>query len=219
VRNHNEKTRDMARSVLPSTRRAWAREARRAIHHRERARLRSALAVARRDEPDDIEVDLAFVDRGARRDFVLDRRSGDKVAPVINWAVRTIAKSVDLRQLDPRDQLDHFRRVLPDNLIGRHAVSHLEWVLVDRAEWQARWAQRRPSDRFDEELASAVDRVLAAGAHGELNRALKHSYDTYWEPGDPRRVLLHGAHDRDRFIAALPAESRVVVLDVGRRCL
>jgi len=188
------------------------------IHHRERARLRGALATARRDEPDDVEVDLAFVDRGARRDFVLDRQSGDKIAPLINWAVRTIAKSADLRQLTPRDQLDHFRRVLPDNLIGRHAVSHLEWVIVDRVEWQARRAQRRARGRIGDELAAAVDRILAAGAYGELNRALKRCYDACWEPDDPRRVLLHGAHDRDRFLAALPAEQRVVVLELARRC-
>lgn len=65
----------------------------------------------------------------------------------------------------------------------------------------------------------AVDRILAAGAHGELNWSLKRYYDACWEPGDPRRVLLHGSHDRDHFLTALPTEPHAVVLDLARRCL
>lgn len=43
MRNHHDKARDMARSVLPSTARKGARRARAQIHRRERARLRSEL--------------------------------------------------------------------------------------------------------------------------------------------------------------------------------
>ncbi len=40
MRNHDEKTRDMARSVLPSTRRRGARQDRALAHKAERSRLR-----------------------------------------------------------------------------------------------------------------------------------------------------------------------------------
>ncbi|MCC6225018.1 MAG: hypothetical protein IT195_01250 [Microthrixaceae bacterium] len=43
MRNHNEKARDMARSVLPSTARKGARDARAVIHGRERAHERRLL--------------------------------------------------------------------------------------------------------------------------------------------------------------------------------
>ena len=43
MRNHNEKARDMARSVLPSTRRRGARADKAAARARERARLRAEL--------------------------------------------------------------------------------------------------------------------------------------------------------------------------------
>jgi len=52
VRNHDEKIKDMSRSVLPSSWRVGARETRRAINQRHRARVRGALAAARGATPE-----------------------------------------------------------------------------------------------------------------------------------------------------------------------
>jgi hypothetical protein len=100
MRNHSQKHRDMARSVLPSTGCVGARQDRRAIHHRERTRLREALAEVRRaSDGDDVDADLAYVDRGAIASMVGDRRGGDKLAPLMHWAERTVAASPKLQAM------------------------------------------------------------------------------------------------------------------------
>lgn len=180
--------------------------------------LRDAFADARQVDPDDVENDLRCLDRSRREEFVWERRAADKVGPLIRWAERVIAQSPELRRLTPAERLDHFRRVLPDDLIGRHAVSHLEFVIVG-----PRYAWYRPHDREHRQsgscdVALAVDRILAAGAVGALNGALKRYFNRRYEHGDPRRVLLHGARHRNQFIAALDPDARHVVIESSRNC-
>jgi len=216
VRNHNEKTKDMIRSILPSKARKGAREDRAEIHRRERARVRASLnQVARLGDADDFDGDLKFEDRVAVRDMVWERRDADKVAPLMRWAERTIATDPTLEAATYDDRFAHFAAIVPDNTIGRHALQHLAWTIGTPPAWQFRRLVSRhttPDDRPDD-LRVAVEAILDAGAHGDLNRRIKaevpgliarHVYQggawTQVVTERPRR-LLAGRHDLDSFIA------------------
>src|SRR5438445_13894997 len=90
VRNHDEKIKDMSRSVLPSTWSEGARWERRQIHKRQRARARIALAgetaagqCATPDFNDAYRAEIAALVRA--------RRGMDKEAPLKRWARARIA--------------------------------------------------------------------------------------------------------------------------------
>ena len=160
MRNHNEKARDMARSVLPSTARKSARQARASIHGRERARLRAELHALRvAGDPDDFE------------EMVDDRRGADKVGPLLAWAERLVARDPVLGAATPEDREAHFRKVLPPGLIGNHAISHLRWVLDDRRRvWSSSRRDQASAPNPDVVL---VAEIIATGHHGDLNRRIR----------------------------------------------
>lgn len=202
MRNHYEKAKDMAESVLPSTGRVGAAKARRAIHHSERVRARAALSrylvdPGRGDEQADVHV----AGRHYRRDIselVWDRRAHDKVGPLCRWAVRRVATNPELADLDVAGQVEALHKVLPDNLIGRHALSHIERAI--ESDRITRDRGRRPASSSYREARVAFLReqlrfVLDFGRHGQFNRAIKTA-----QAGSesPVRVLL-GAHDLDAF--------------------
>lgn len=229
MRNHNDKPRDMARSVLPSTYRRRARADRAAVRSRERARLRAELhAVAGFADPDDYDGDLTWVARRDLAELVADRRSGDKVGPLTRWAARTVEADPTLAAAPLRERLDHFRPLLPPGIVGRHALFHLVWALDDEPYW---WptGRTRPGPTGPS-LHDKVAAIIAAGRHGELNRRIRHACagvviqritlpreylidDDHPAPGLllPRRTVEHrrriyprylaGAHDIDAFVA------------------
>ena len=169
MRNHNEKTREMARSVLPSTARKSARLMRASIHGRERAQLRATLhALQAVGDPDDFEGDLAWTARRDIEEMVDDRRGADKVGPLLRWAERLVERDPALAAASPQDREVHFLKILPPGLIGNHAVSHLRWVLDDRRRTWSRPRTGVPST--DVEL---VAEIIAAGRHGDLNRRIR----------------------------------------------
>jgi hypothetical protein len=178
MRNHNEKARDMARSVLPSTARKGARETRANIHSRERAHERQLLHDLRRCiEPDDFDGDLGVASRHRRdvADMVDDRRAADKVGPLIVWAERLVERNTVLSSATPEDREVYFRKILPPGLIGNHAISHLYWVLDDR---RGRWSRaRRRTENARNPDVTIVEAIIAAGRHGDLNRRLRAQLD------------------------------------------
>lgn len=224
MRNHNEKIKDMTESVLPSKRRRGARLDRRQIHAKERARIRAEIHAYRTAiDPEGVETDLRADARHEIARMVSDRRDADKVAPLIRWAVRRVELDPALRSATVADQIESFRRLLPDDLIGRHALSHIEAAL----EWEAR--QRRASEPDhhgrDEQHAqrrAVVMRVLESGQHAQLNALLwkqvvrerlqsERKVDPrrpatvgfhYFRPSTPWRPLL-GIHDVDDFVEAV----------------
>ncbi len=248
MRNHHQKQRDMARSVLPSTL-GSAAERRRRIHRRERAGVRAALREARRtgdgfddhldghlddhldghldDHLDDhlderLEVGVDLVTRRRIAELVADRRSCDKVGPLLRWAERTVECDPVLAQADLDQCLAHFRRTLPVDLIGRHALFHIEWVL--RGPW---WSavpvgdRRTRTEERDRRLRAALEVIVAAGAVGQLNRILKVSFPAVRrrERGVPtpdrnEQARFHGVHDVERFatFAARSFEASSAVL-------
>jgi hypothetical protein len=135
------KRREMARSILPSTRRDLRHE-RREIHKRERAAVRADL---RRALFADLEEWAEDPDAGGRRKselatFVFDRRTGDKLGPFLRWAAAAT------RGIAPGGRIAWLRRVLPKGVIGDHAVSHLRFdpVFLDANEaavYALKWAR------------------------------------------------------------------------------
>lgn len=229
MRNYNEKARDMARSVLPSSRRRGARADRTAAHGRERVRLRAELhALAGFDDPDDYEGELDWIARRDIAQMVEDRRYGDKIGPLIQWARRTVETDPHLREATPLERLDHFRRLLPPNLTGRHALFHVEWAVGYDPYWTPfHWTDRKA---VGPSMVDMVTTIVAAGRHGELNRRIRHASvtseletttlprdylidDDHPAPGIPlpRRTItrqvavyvhyLAGAHDIEAFAA------------------
>jgi len=188
VRNHDEKNKNMQRSVLPSSRRKAARRERRAIHRRARARQRDVLAQYRKDayvpEPDFGEGRR----KAATKWMVLDRRSADKIGPLTRWAVRTIDQDPVLRDAALGEQVAYFAAMLPTDVIGRHAVFHIEFAL--------RW-------RFHPESARRY-----WGPEPGPTRQERRAYATALVVVRPRRApepvrvparLLAGMHDIDAF--------------------
>lgn len=230
MRNHNQKSQDMAKSVLPSTRRKGARDDRVLIHKRERARVRAAAGKIRNraDHDDRDDADLYFRDKGAIRDMVSDRRSADKIAPLERWASRRVVMDPALRDQDWAGRMAVLRRAFPDNTIGRHALSHIEYAVGTPPHDQFRYFARigRGVDDRADGINAAVATILSAGAHGELNRRLKREVPTTFirlvrtprgkivEAKDRPLRLLLGQHDAAAFAAdAIDGLEEAVVID------
>lgn len=140
----DEKKKQMARSILPSTRSRWARFEQRRINKQNRQKVRQELHKALYDEDYREEGDFyAEPDWGW---YVRERQEGDKLNHFMKWA-EEITKDV------PRDdRLAKIKAILPDNLIGWHAVSHLEFrdhFMTDAELDNQRWYYR---DRKDPEI-------------------------------------------------------------------
>ena len=220
MRNHDEKIKNMSRSVLPSKGRKAARDNRRAIHKRQRVRELAAVTAYRRDaDPESGTPDVRGTHGPDITQMVWRRRAADKVGPLIRWAEATIAASPVLRSASREDQVAYFARMLPDTTIGRHAVQHIEQAL----EWQARreqWNARRHAAPGRSPLVAETERqvhaILEAGLHGTLNTELRKLADRQSmrprvDPV-PRRLLL-GSYDVEAFsveVARHPAVREVI---------
>lgn len=176
MRNHDQKAKDMAESILPCTRRTSARIDRRAIHGRHRAReldqLRH-LELGMADTEFDVGIERART--GEVRDFVWDRRAADKVGSLQRWARVRIQRDHALRRLPLEDQVSAFAQLMPDNLIGRHAAEHIRWALESDLR-RARCAKPRPASGTPSPVSvtsAAVRRILEAGRHRELNDGIR----------------------------------------------
>lgn len=214
MRNHDEKNKNMQRSVLPSSRRAAAREERRAIHRRARARQRDVLAQYRKDadvpEPDFREGRR----KAATKWMVVDRRSADKIGPLTRWAIRTIEQDPVLRDAALADQVAYFAARLPTDVIGRHAVVHIELALQWRFHPDSArryWGPAPAPTRHERRAQVVADArlVLESGRHRELNVALRRAYAVgapvdvrRWRDREPVPLpvrLLDGIQDIDAF--------------------
>jgi hypothetical protein len=208
VRNHDQKIKNMSRSVLPSTGRKSARDNRRLIHQQQRARELAAVTAYRRDtDPDSVTPDIHGTYGPDIKQMVWDRRAQDKVGPLIRWAEATIAADPVLRSAPRADQVAYFARLMPDTLIGRHAVQHIEWAL----EWHERRARYNASRSTAPgphvaEMQRQLRQILEAGLHATLNAGLRRLADTQEVRPRvtpmPRRLLL-GSHDIEAFTTAM----------------
>jgi hypothetical protein len=208
VRNHDQKIKDMSRSVLPSTGRKSARDNRKAIHKHQRARERAAVTAYRRDaDPESVTPDVRGRYGPDIMHMVRDRRAADKVGPLIRWAKATIAADPVLRSAPRPEQVAYFARLMPDNTIGRHAVQHIEFAL----EWQERRARFNAARSAGPgshvaEMQRRLRQILEDGGHAALNAELRRLADTQevrpCATPMPRRLLL-GSHDIEAFTAEM----------------
>jgi len=207
VQNYVEKRRDMARSVLPSTRRkgarediaAWKRKHRRAI----RQQIHDAMGYA---EFEDYEGSYLTVDTNRPVDggsgwgrvichLVGERQNGDKVAPLIRWTEVTKARLP--KDWDDERRFMWFKACLPDNLIGRHALSHIEHLfdLPNDRWWRRRYwnpetrEERKARYEAEKEAFAGLVRSVIEVRHAEFNEEFF---------GDP----CYGLHDVDRWARA-----------------
>jgi hypothetical protein len=208
VKNHDEKFKDMIESVLPSTARKSARDRRRRVHKQSRARQRIALDAIKASY-EDTGVDF----RDGRRKselhwMVLDRRGADNVGALTRWAAAVVAADPTLRDAPLHVQVVHFAGILAADVIGRHAIQHIEWALkygAERPYWserRAQWVAR--ADERKSEMVDALHRVLAAGRHGDLNRALRRAYAgrSATDPAPVEARYFLGWHDIEAFVEA-----------------
>jgi len=246
MRNHSEKVKDMAESVLPSTARVRARRERRMVHQRHRSRQRDLLVISRRaafdgtaaqrgEEGDQARAETVFeADFEERRRIqdityvVWDRRAADKVAPLVRWAGARVDRDARLRAAPPATQVEHFARLVPDNLIGRHALQHIEVELTYQAKREERRRRRRAGgkatlDARRNQVRRDVGVILSGGRHRELNDALRAGYraratesKTGTESKNGSEALpcparfLHGGHDITEFARAVAGHQWIV---------
>lgn len=210
MENHDEKIKDMVESVLPSTARKAARYRRRLAHKQARARQRGMLAAVKGAGYDDAVADFR---EGRRKSalhwMVLDRRGADNVGALTRWAADVVEADPNLREAPLHVQVAHFAGILPADLIGQHALQHIEWALKYRAERPC-WSQRRAAALAraavrQQDLVAALRDLMAAGRHGDFNAALRREFaeqiaaDPSHDPKSfPVRFLL-GWHDIDAF--------------------
>jgi hypothetical protein len=215
------KKRDMARSILPSTKRN-GQEDRRRVHKSARTHERALMGFAEPEwwdeEVDDImPPDFAGVERKRAhdiKDMVDLRRHKDKVGPFSRWAERVT------KNIPHVNRLSYLRSLVPDTLIGEHAVSHVEWK--DHFRDPAKSANNHrhypsPKEQGQTERDRLVEQVRAClleqGEHARLNRALKQSHRLvyHYYKGHVRLVgpksarTLQGAHDVEAFVDAIHA--------------
>lgn len=223
MRNHDEKIKDMVESVLPSTRREAARAQRRAVHKQQRARQRDVLRnITVEPDPDFREGRRAT----AISNMVWDRRAADNIGALVRWAAAVIERDPDLRAGGWPAQRAWFAAVLPKDIIGQHALQHIEWAVGPRPTYS--WTLRQPAPPLAlirEELATEVLHVLETGRHAELNVRLRQEYAVDRAPRwvrEPHRMrperLLNGLHDLEAFVEHIvgDADVRKVVADVAR---
>ncbi len=210
----DEKLRSIGRSVLPASRRRArsAREKRRITHHTTRSRIRDELTQWHRIGPDEFDdVDLAPLpdpqytgSLGGIVGVMWDRRGGDRLGAIQRWATHHAESLGD----DPETRTAALRRVFDDNLIGRHAISHIRRLepfrpAHDRRDW---WLERLAAEaereaarmrRRDELLTRVIE--VAAFRHAELNRAIKDGRCEGCRARRPARLFL-GVHDAEAFV-------------------
>lgn len=208
----DDKAYEMARSLLPSTGRKGAREARAHVSRSTRHAVRGQLARLTRDvELADDSPDLDADSTREMRLVVWRRRSADKVQPFQRWA-RAITREL------PRDsRLKHVRGVLPEGLIGEHALSHLSWdahfeSTAERELREARqrlWHRHRKGSDLDHGLLAQLLRHLlrVPGGQRAFNDHLKRAtaMRAFLKRGrDGRRhVVLHGGGGTPRLLLGL----------------
>lgn len=172
MRHSLDKTRDMARSILPSRWRG-ASSHRALLHRGERHAVQQGLRALLRDPASwDDGVELGEAWPLELRPFVYRRRSADKLNHFERWAMART------RELPLEARLGHLAGVLPSGLIGEHAMVHLKQrpeLSVERALRWRRWVRR--SLRLERGFVAELLRALVNVPDGvrALHASLKHA--------------------------------------------
>lgn len=184
----DEKARQMARSILPSTARKGAlddlNEYRRTERKRGNDRLQKYRNLSLSEAIETYEDDNDPLDewRSIPRacgwdDPVWERRANDKVAPIMRWAEAVT------KDMPEGTRLDYLRTIMPNNKIGRHAVSHCRHIEPPRNPFEygrlpSRLSEyRKAADERREREAAQIRRdlnwIIESGLHRRFNQILK----------------------------------------------
>lgn len=208
----DNKKRDMARSILPSTKKGGQKDRRR-IHKRARTHERALMGDCESEESDFCSVEKSR--NLETRNFREERRFKDKVGPFSRWAERSTLS------IPQENRLSYLKSIVPDSLIGEHAVSHVEWKdhfenPVVREVREARYSNNskhynKTGER--EQLARFIQELLQEPeGHALINARLKKSHKTarkHYADGTTKKVgalnarTLKGIHDVDAFLGDL----------------
>lgn len=163
----DEKVLDMIRSILPSTARKSARDDKRHGNQRHRSQVRQALQTG------DKRANL----RDGRRysgwdDVVSERRNHDKISHFQRWAAEIT------KDMAPEDRLPYMWSLIPNNKIGRHAISHLETMdeftgHLENRRWWRNTVAGPPKPDFKTIVRNHLLEALENGEHRKLNNLIK----------------------------------------------
>ncbi|MFY1831796.1 hypothetical protein ACN47A_38125 [Myxococcus fulvus] len=214
----DEKSLQMARSLLPSQRRQQARQHRAILSRSTRRAVK--VRVSRMAREPDLFEDCAEWDEdsASKMGWVVGRRrSSDKVNPFIRWAKHRTAE-------EPRDsRLSRIRGTVPEGVIGAHALGHLRgeehFMSTAELEHQPAWRFRKKPRHLPERgLLARLLRELLLLPEGQkvFNAHLKRACAQGWgrRLGHDGRVhvvlngkrpvrLLLGLHDVLPFLDAI----------------
>ena len=76
-------------------------------------------------DPDDYDGDLHYRALGDLDLMIGARRAHDKLGPLFRWAKAHVDHDPGIADATPIDKVHHFTKLLPNDLSGRHALSHL----------------------------------------------------------------------------------------------
>lgn len=200
----DQKIKQMARSILPSTRRHWARWAKKKSSRKLRNQARQ---LVRLETHDDVRAESVIIRHDAFNFYVRDRRDADKLHHFERWAVK-VTKTLEQ---PPEGKLAKMRALLPKNLIGEHALSHLR-NLPEFRVFKFKWRYAFHHETLDQKLKGTLDDtlrniVVTPDGHKSLNRYMvsRHrrvNIGTYERPvyiGPHRPRLLRGLGDIQSF--------------------
>lgn len=164
------KVKTMARSLLPSRRRKGAREDKRLAHRHHRRQVSERLGQLRWCDYDDFIPSVVHNNNWRIHEIKWERRAADNVSAVERWA-EALTKDVPKGERVP-----FMKGLLPDNLIGRHALTHLDFLDkdFDYRRWRAEFEESRR--RQVAELTDLVNGLLHVGAHAEINIVIKRAH-------------------------------------------
>lgn len=172
----DKKIKSMVKSILPSVHRRGAREDKTLLKRGARRLARQQLKMLDDDFEASSETDLQAYPEHKIRYVVRDRRDYDKTKPLQRWAV-----SVTKLLSDPESRLSYMRSILPKNLIGRHALTHLTplqefdtnpMLRVSRRDhFSSSWT---PDLSYDQMVIKINDILTQPGGHTRLNKAIEH---------------------------------------------
>lgn len=185
---------DMSRSLLPSTRGKGAREDKNDLKRAVRHSIRNELHKATIDPEyyDDCSTDFEAYPDHDISEVVWERRQGDKTHPFERWA-EAITKKVD-----QDSRLTYVKSLVPEGVIGDHALSHLEWKehFASRAEKdldeniRLNRQENRINNRFEkpakkyfthEERIELLHKIIEDGRlHRELNKFMDEHSGRPW---------------------------------------
>lgn len=184
----DDKVRDMCRSILPSTQRKSDRHNAERVRRRNRRTTRQTLHDWRMAaDVDDFEGHVfGYEDspavgggwsecQGSIKTVMWDRREHDKLGPMLRWAV-AITADID----DPADRQEHMRAILPDNLIGRHAMGHIKFLDEFDTDVRIDYSRyHRNAGPMSADDVEAKLREMVATNHKRLNHELKKTVIRY----------------------------------------